>query len=300
MLFSTAVELYMEDKSKRLRPNTLDGYRSALGRHVLPKFGGREIGEITFDDVQSWVDGDAFDGIPGAACKAFKTFRQVYRWILRKLQLRIYDVTQGVTLPSYERRERRVLTAPQERTMLRGIMGQEWEAVVLLSATLGLRRCEACAVEWSDIDWRSGAVRIRRGLHWSGGREYVSPCKTRLSKRTLYLPRFALQRLRELRGVRRSGRVCELAPHQVAGRFMRFCLRRRLPWVSLTELRHSWATISLNAGAAIADVSVALGHTTVDTAVQHYLMSFSTVVRRVSRSYEESIFDGDVHEALEP
>jgi integrase len=295
MLFSTAAELYMEDKTKRLRANTIDGYRSALNRHVLPAFGGRELADITYDEVQEWVDGDSFAGIPGAAAKAFKTFRQVYRWTMRKLQLRIYDVTQGIVLPEYEACERRVLTASQERDMLRGIVGQEWEAVIILSASLGLRRCEACGVEWSDIDWRSGAVHIRRGLHWSGGHEYTSPCKTKLSKRMLFLPRFALERLREIRGSRRSGRVCELAPHQVAGRFKRFCRRYGLPWVSLTELRHSWATIALNSGAAIADVSVALGHTTVDTAIQHYLMSFSTVVKRATRSYEESMVElGDV------
>lgn len=46
MLFSKAVEMYWEDKSKRLRGNTLEGYASALRCHVLPAWGDREVESI--------------------------------------------------------------------------------------------------------------------------------------------------------------------------------------------------------------------------------------------------------------
>lgn len=96
MLFSTAATEYMADKGKRLRATTLEGYRSAIRCHLMPQWGGREIETISFEEVQDWVD--SFD-LPGAAEKAYKTFRQIYRWVLRRHQLRIWDVTQGVELP---------------------------------------------------------------------------------------------------------------------------------------------------------------------------------------------------------
>lgn len=265
MLFSKAVEMYWEDKSKRLRGNTLEGYASALRCHVLPAWGDREVESIAFDEVQAWVD-----SIPtyGAAIKAFKTFRQVYRWVLRRRKLRVWDVTQGIELPEAPVVRRDALTAAEEREALRGIVGQPWEAVVLLAAALGLRRCEACGIDWSDIDWRTGWVHVQRGAHWVGGEVVEYATKTKLSDRWLRLPRFALARLRQIRGHRRSGRVRgDLAPHQIAGRFRRACRAAGLPWVPMTCLRHSWATISLEAGAAIEDVSVALGHSTVDTCI---------------------------------
>jgi integrase len=283
MNIAEAAEEYMADKERRLSPETIEGYRSALRCHVLPRWGEVDVAEVTCEGVQSWVDSVP---TPGAAEKAYKTLRQVVRWTLRRHQLRLWDPTQGVELPRRESPERRTLTAAQERETLRGIAGQPWEAAVLLGAALGLRRCEACGVRWEDVDWRTGDVRVRRGLHWVGGEERELPCKTRLSRRTLRLPRFALARLRQIRGSRRSGRVCSLAPHRVSSRFRRFCRAHGLPWVSMTELRHSWATISLDAGCAIEDISVALGHTTIDTARRHYLMGFGTVVRRATRAYE--------------
>lgn len=97
MLFANAVEMYLEDKSKRLRGTTIEGYESAVRCHIMPAWGGREIASITFEELQAWVDSIPK---PGAAEKAYKTFRQIYRWILRRKQLRIWDVTQGIELPA--------------------------------------------------------------------------------------------------------------------------------------------------------------------------------------------------------
>ena len=287
MLFSEAVDAYWNDKKKRLRGNTLEGYASAIRRHLMPAWGGMELESITHDEVQEWVD-----SLPsyGAAAKAYKTFRQIYRWTLRKHQLRIWDVTQGIELPQAPVVRRQTLRAADEQRMLKGIVGQPWEAVVLLEAALGLRRCEACGLDWSDVDWRTGWVHIQRGAHWVGSRIVEYATKTKLSDRWLKLPRWALSRLRQIRGGRRSGRVRGgLAPHQIAGRFRCFCRRKGLPWVPMTCLRHSWATISLEAGAAIEDVSVALGHSTVDTCIRHYLQSFRTVVGRASDAYSSAM-----------
>jgi len=289
MLFEDAVSEYMADKSRRLRATTLAGYESAIRCHLMPMWAGRELESIGLAELQGWVDSIA---LPGAARKAYKTFRQVYRWACRRHGLRVWDVTQGVELPRLPDGPKRALAASEERETLRGIAGQEWEAVVLLAAALGLRRCEACGMRWEDVDWRSGLVTVSRGLHWVGGREVVEPPKTRLAARTLRLPRWALERLRAIRGTRRNGRVCELPPHRVAARFRSFCRRNGLPWVPLGCLRHSWATIALEAGAAIEDVSVALGHSTVDTCIRHYLQSFTAVVGRASDAYSRAMLAG--------
>ena len=140
MLFESAVEKYWEDKSRRLRGNTLEGYASAIRKHLAPVWAGREIEGITHDEVQAWVD-----GIPsyGAAEKAYKTFRQIYRWSIRKWGLQIWDVTQGVELPPKPVVRKATLSAAEEGRTLRGIVGQAWEAVVLLGKRahcLGARR----------------------------------------------------------------------------------------------------------------------------------------------------------------
>ena len=255
MLFREAVDQYLSDKSKRLRETTIDGYISALNRHVLPRFGELEVESIGFDDVQEWID-----AIPtyGAAHKAYKTFRQVYRWILRRSQIRIWDVTQGIELPEKPVVRQKTLTAKEESITLRAIWGEDWEAAIL-------------------------------GAHWVHGRRVEYPPKTKSSDRWLRLPRFALLRLKQIRGTKKVGRVCSLSPLSVARKFKQFCKKHKIPWVTMMCLRHSWATIAIESGAQLEDVSVALGHRSTDMIRQHYIETMRTVVKRPALRYESAM-----------
>ena len=76
MLFNEAATKYLEDREKRLRRNTIEGYICTLNKHVLPAFGDKEVKEITNQEVQDRVDNIS---TYGAARKAYKKFRQVYR-----------------------------------------------------------------------------------------------------------------------------------------------------------------------------------------------------------------------------
>lgn len=274
----------MDAKKNRVRANTFEGYQSAVNRHLLPRWADRDIESIDFDELQQWVD--SFERA-GAAEKAFKTFRQVFRWSVRKLNLRIWDVTQGIELPEKPVYRRPVLTASQERYLLRSVVGEPFEAVCIVCASLGLRPSEGAGLDWSDIDWRTGWVTIDRGAHSIKGGSIVEyRCKTKTSHRRLKLPRWALTRLRKIRGSVRSGRLRgSLAPKQLYARIKRAMVRLGLGHASIECLRHSWATIALEAGALIDDIAVSLGHTSTEMCRSHYLMSTNAVVMRAQAAY---------------
>lgn len=279
-------ERYLEAKGRKCRMNTLDGYVSGLRCHVLPKWGTRELESIKRREVQEWVDSIP---TPGAAQKALKCLRQVIRWAIRTYDLEIFDATQGVELPERPVYRRESMDAREEAALLRAAVGQPWEAVLLCAAALGLRPSEAAGLDWGDIDWRSGWVHIQRGAHSLQSGEVVEyACKTKLSDRFLKLPRFALERLRRIRGQRRKGRLRgDLSPRQIYTRVKRFLTRMGLGRCSMECLRHTWATLTIEGGAALADVSVALGHTDVSMCLQHYLMSTKAVVQRAQDAFAE-------------
>ena len=244
----------MSDKAKRLRASTLEGYRRALKLHVLPRWADVELDAITPEGVQAWVDGFT---LPGAAEKAYKTLRQIIRWAIRRLGVRMYDPTAaGVELPRKAAHRPRVLDAAGTAGYLRALWGHECEAVAICSVTLGLRRGEACGLRWSDIDLRTGEVRIRRSRQVVHGQEVVVAPKTERSARSCWLPRFAVRRLRALR-TGRSGWLCDLTPDAVARRIRSACRRAGAAWTSMTECRHTWATLAVEAGVGIETVAAA-------------------------------------------
>lgn len=287
MLFEQAVYEYVEIKTegrKRVRPNTLEGYLSAIRCHLLPRFEGREVESITAVELQEWVD--SFEKA-GAAQKAFKTLRQIYRWYLRTYRVRIWDETQGVEVPTAPRRKPSALTAKQAKSALRDMRGEEWEPAALVQLSCGLRPCEAIALRWEDINLANGEVKVTKGLHEAMGEIYESPTKTEKSTRTVVLPRYAVERLREIRrrqGAARSERMCRLSPsayrRKVRSWFARRGVRMCAQW-----LRHTWGTLALQAGTPLETVSLMLGHSTVSTAYEHYLCGNSALLRDAQKGF---------------
>ncbi len=287
MLFEQAAYLYIQDKTegrKPVRPNTLEGYLSAIKCHLMPRWCGTEIEQITADQLQAWLD--SFERA-GAAHKALKTFRQIFRWYLRKFRVQIVDPTQYVELPRVVRRQPNALTAKQAKQALRDMRGQQWEACALIQLSCGLRPCEAIALTWADINLSTGTVKVDKGLHEAFGQVYESETKTDKSTRTVVLPRYAVDRLREIRrsaNVSRSERLCSLRPtayrRQVRAWFKRRGIRMCAQW-----LRHTWGTLALQAGTPIETVSLMLGHSDISMAYQHYLCANVSLLRDSQKSF---------------
>lgn len=293
MLFSELCELYLADKRegrKPIRLNTLEGYESAVRTHLLPRWSRAEVETISYEDVQSWVD-DSFPGGRGAE-KAYKTLRQIVRWAISRRIVTMADPTVGVDVPRPRKREREVLNAAKTNRLLYSCRGEVWEAVIVVQLTSGLRRCEACALTWADVDLRSGVVRVTKGRHVVGGRTYVWGTKTEASTREVPLPRFAVLRLRQIKRERRARAdelLCDLRPDAISRRFRSWCRRNGFSGLTMMQLRHSWATVAVAAGVPIDRVAQQLGHAGLELAYSTYVARTIDLLRAGARMWEDAV-----------
>ena len=81
MLFDTFVTTVWKPSCAKLRECTKVGYESALNRHILPQWSGRDMDAISVADIESWLD--SFDR-PGAARKAYAVFRAILRLAFKR------------------------------------------------------------------------------------------------------------------------------------------------------------------------------------------------------------------------
>ena len=100
-----------------------------------------------------------------------------------------------VSPPQEYQREISVLTPEQIRQLLSAARGDCLEAAYVLPATVGLRQGECLSLRYEDIDFEKGTLKIRRTV-W---RNQVYPPKTPHSRRTIKLPRIALDALKRHR-----------------------------------------------------------------------------------------------------
>ena len=289
-LAEIAEQHYLPEKRRRRRANTVEGYESALRCHVLPRFGHRSVADIEHGDIQEWVD--SFDR-PGAAEKAYKTLRQVIRWAVRKWAMLVIDPTVGIELPRKPAYRFDTLSAKHLIKRLRGMWGHRLEPTCILSSALGLRPGESYALEWGDIDWRSGKVVVDKTLQQVRGGVRLYPTKTPKGDRELYLPKWALDRLRMLHrdAGKPSGRIIgDLTPSQVAGRIKRFAKRAKLPEITMQNTRHTWGTLAAEAGVPIETIAMQLGHSSIDVAYEHYMRRTKTIMQGAQRMFTKHLF----------
>lgn len=283
---------YMPEKEARRRPNTCYGYASSLRRHVLPKWGGMRIEEIDRDEVQSWVDSLAGECGAGGARKAYKCLRQVINWAIRKWALFVANPTVGIEKPRMARTRTKALTQRSLKRLIRGFVGHEFEATVVFSAALGLRPSESYALEWSDVNWRTGAVKVSKSLHQLPGLIYESFTKATDSERELYLPAWALNRIHQIwaRMGRPKGRIIgDSKPERVARRVKAFIKKEKLPKATMKVFRHTWATIAAGAGVPIETVAAMLGHSGIATCYRYYIDLTRSAQRKAQRRVGRSV-----------
>lgn len=276
---------YLPEKTAKRAASTVAGYDSSMRIYVLPRWGECEIEDICPDDLQEWVD--SFEQA-GAGEKAFKCLRQVIRYWIRKKRLHIVDPTVYVEVNHPKPYRPEVLDAEEVTEMLRALYGHWTEAVAICAVTLGLRRGEACALEWSDINLKTGEVRINKSRQYVNGRIITVKTKTEKSTRSCYLPKFARKRLKQIKC--KGLIIGDVSPDKAARAIKSRCKKMNAPYVSMTNMRHTWATLAIEAGVGIETVAMMLGHTEISTAYEHYIVPRKTICQEAQAAVEKLIF----------
>ncbi|WP_417352012.1 hypothetical protein, partial [Gordonibacter pamelaeae] len=138
-----------------LSPTTVQGYESSYHLHVEPQWADWEMHEIRVKHINTWL-ATAFMDNPGGAEKAYKVLRQILHAAMGDEEYPddvVDPTTRGVRRPKMPWHEDAPRLSPKEvKQLLIGVVGWEYEPVVICGVWLGLRRSEACGLQWRDID----------------------------------------------------------------------------------------------------------------------------------------------------
>jgi integrase len=135
-----------------------------LKTHVYPKAGGRPVGNVGRDQIQSMVNG--WTGKPSSVRRQFTCmsalfkFAELNEWILR-------SPCRKIVLPKVVKADRHLLT-PAEIANLAKAMDKRFRASVWVAAETGLRWNEIYGLQIDDVDTEGRTLTISRGLSRTG------------------------------------------------------------------------------------------------------------------------------------
>lgn len=178
---------------------------------------------------------------------------------------------------------RRSFTREQANTIISTTASHRNGAVYLVGLSLGLRPQELFGLTWQAIDWKRGTIHVQRGVRMvKGTPTLVDDLKTSGSLRTIKAPAYVLDALRLHRDRQdAAGELCALVfpstnggPQDLNQFRDQFTLTINAlgfgdDW-NPNEMRHTCASLLLDAGVHLRDVADLLGHTTTKMLELHY------------------------------
>ena len=167
----------------------------------------------------------------------------------------------------------------------------------LLDLTTGMRRGELLALRWDDLDFATGTLRIDKQICPVGGKLIISEPKTKAANRTIILPPAMLEVLAEYK----KGIFSDLMfpsrikpdqpidPGYVRKRLQVILKRAGCKSVRFHDLRHTFATMSLENGMDVKTLSTIIGHVSSATTLNTYTHITDEMRRKAAVSIDQGI-----------
>lgn len=272
------------DSKHKLKPSTRSRYQAVLDTAVA-RYADMALGDISRRFVREWVADLSVDLAPASVHKTVGVLRQVLAMAVNDNRL-VLNPVDGIELPTVRAAEQRFLTLEQLHALADASAANR--PLVYVLGTCGLRFGEVAELRWRDIDIGNLRVRISRSVTLVDGTFVVGSPKNGKA-RTVSLPAFVAELL-----VPREPDA--LAFPDSAGGYMRGSNVRRRWWsqavaaaqlfpsmvtdaagkqtvvydFKLHELRHTAASLAIQAGANIKALQNMLGHESAGLTLDRY------------------------------
>lgn len=261
-----------------------DGTRSRYALMVdrqMPNLAPLPLDAVTPSAIAAWVNGMSREGLSGKTIANRHGFLSgVMKAALREGKVQS-NPCDGTRLPKTERGEMVFLTGQEFGTLLSHIRSDAQDLVSVMPAT-GLRWGELTALQVRDIDLDAGTLTVSRAWKWTDSKERViGPPKTSRSRRTIALPRQALEVFaRNVAGKKADDLVFtnRLGRPWHRSRFhegiwqpaARACFLATGKKPRPHDMRHACASWMIKGGASLPIIQRHLGHESITTTIDRY------------------------------
>ena len=278
----------------RIKPSTRKTYRSIVKKNLQPAFGRCPSNRFTINVLEEWerrCAGALATGTltPEHYNTLLTTLRVVLSWARgRAHRYLTHDPTSELRPVPVPRKQKRFLEPPELDALLDAADNTRDRTILYLFAYSGLRRGELFALQWRDINETTNRLRVRLGL---SARVITRP-KTEHSEADIDIPKFIVERLLEYRKqfpsigtegfiFRADGTGAHLDPDNWHKRvFVPTASRAGLRAVAgekedgqsvgIHTLRHTYASLLIDAGENIKYVSSQMRHADIKITINLY------------------------------
>jgi integrase len=309
MPFGEWMEFWYENYSKpMLRPSSQRSYEDFIRLYIRPKLGSVPLNKLTMNDLQrffNWMrkDGRTLHGETRGGGLSDNMVRNCHSLCRRALEkavaerLIVKNPIEECKAPPIRRQEMQLLTREELQRLLIQAKDEGYYEVFLLELTTGLRVGELMALQWDDLNFKTGELRIERQVYRTKEELLIQEPKTKASIRTVILPSPVVEALKEYKKTVSSQWMfpspkkedAPLAPAATSHRLSKILSHAGCKKVRFHDLRHVFATNALEHGMDVKTLSTAIGHVSSATTLNVYAHVTDDMQRQAAAKIDRGI-----------
>ena len=300
-------QVFMASKNITLSENARSNYQSNLDNRIYPVLGNFKITEISSAQITALLLSVQKEG------KAHSTVIKLYG-ILNGLFKMAYksDKIDRNPMDKVDRpkprkgekmkKEPSAYTAAEVPNITEALKQEpvKWQALVHVLIDTGIRRGECCALQWRDIDFKTGEITISKNLCYTPKAGVYLDTPKGDQKRQVYVGADTLSLLKRLREEQAAKAISQyvftqekssqpMHPQSPTRYFKKFGDRYGIEDFHPHKLRHTFASVAITSGADVASVSEALGHSDKAVTLRMYTHASEESIKRAAETVREAI-----------
>ena len=300
---------YQTYVKETLKENARATYENRIYKQIIPKLDDIRLNQVTTGTLEKFYSDLKKNGrlskqeIYGDGI-ADSTIRSIHAHCLASLEkaknegLIRQNPAEHCKLPPKKNPEVAVLTPAEMQRLLIQAQEDGFYEMFLLDLSTGLRRGELLGLQWDDIDFKKGELRVSKQVRYVNKTLKITEPKSEASNRTLVLPKELLEILKEYKqrvkskwlfpspvkdeDVPRDPTACRKSLAKILE-------RAGCKHVPFHALRHTFATQSLRYGMDIKTLANVIGHESVETTLNVYSHVTDEGMRSAAKAIDKAL-----------
>lgn len=298
--FSQLCRQWAECVRYQVKPSTYGVYVTMIEKHILPDLGKLQVSELSNRLLEQYFQDKQNQELSWNTLRLIVFLMKAIVQMGEDLGLKPSERLH-YHIPKYKRSSARMFEHDHAERLLRYLEDSDkvFDMGLLISICTGIRVGELCGLQWGDVNWGGGTIRINRTVSRIRNPEtgtqlqkppqpgiqedlsktivYIGTPKTGTSIREIPLPDFLI--LKMLRYKRDepcyilTGTMKCMEPRGVQRRFKNLLRKRCIPEINIHALRHAFASRWIEMGFDSKALSEILGHSSVKITMDIYVHS---------------------------
>lgn len=303
-------EMWLASIQNNVKLSTYSSYRYKLQRYVLNEIGDYPLNLIEKEMIQKLTTVWSISGLkPNTIHVIFRILSNCLNEAV-KLEHLENNPCQQVLLPKKDRKQIQALRIEEQKKLEEIALKKEHDhgLAIILALHTGMRIGELSALKWESIDFQNNLIQIthtyqRIFIGEENRKSQLSYDRTKTVSSERIIPiSHELKRLLKKKYLKARGifvfecndKPCE--PRLLTYHFHRIRSAAGLENIHFHQLRHTFATRCLEAGADIVSVSAMLGHSSTQMTLDRYshslmeqrILAIKTMEKSVAFSLEST------------